>query len=277
MSLRRLRQELRARRRRSRLVRSGEERSLYRTPAGDLFWLDPEHWLDGTIIEHGGYEPMSTRVVERLVAPGDVVLDVGANIGWFSVLMSRRVGPEGRVIAFEPTAFYGDVLRRNIAENELENCEIQAYALSNETGELAIRIGESSATLHWPSPELVPRGEEKIRLRRLDDVARDLAIERLDFVKVDIDGHEPFLLEGAWKTLERHRPTLLMEVNAMNLLQTQWSALTFYETLRDHGLRVYSEKTLREFASREAFLMECGNYAYSANIVASYESLEPLD
>lgn len=276
MSLRRLREKLRARRRRSRRVRSGAERSLYRTPSGDLFWLDPEHWLDGTIIEQGGYEPMSTRVVERLVSPGDVVFDVGANIGWFSVLMSRCVGPEGRVVAFEPTEFYGAALRRNVEENELENCEIRAVALSNETGELAIQIGESSATMHWPTPDLVPRREEKIRLRRLDDVVRELAIERLDFVKVDIDGHEPFFLEGAWQTFERHRPTLLMEVSALNLLDTSWSALEFYETLREHGLRVYSEKTLREFANREAFLIECGNYAYSANIVASYEPLAPL-
>jgi protein-L-isoaspartate O-methyltransferase len=60
------------------------------------YWLDPTRWIDRNIIETGVFEPRSTEVVEELVSPGDVVLDVGANIGYFTLLLSRLVGERGR-------------------------------------------------------------------------------------------------------------------------------------------------------------------------------------
>jgi FkbM family methyltransferase len=265
----------RARLARSRKLRSEGGRTLYRSRQGVEYWLDPTRWIDRNIIETGVFEPRSTEVVEELVSPGDVVLDVGANIGYFTLLLSRLVGERGRVIAFEPTRLYGDVLQKNLESNRVANCSVESVGLSSEEAELMVSIGESSATLHWWVQE-APRERELVRLVRLDDIAELLELDRLDFIKVDIDGHEPFFFEGAWQTLERFRPRILMEVNAQNYQVAGITPSVFYDTLKDRGLHVYSENDLSEYESQAAFLYECGNYTHSANMVVSFDPLKGL-
>jgi FkbM family methyltransferase len=275
--LRKIRSKLHARRIRSTFVRTEGYRSLYRTRTGDHFWLDPERWLDQSIIKTGVHEPESSRAIEALVGPGQVVFDIGANIGYFAIAMSRLVGEKGRVIAFEPTVYYGEVLTKNLEENEIRNCEIVPYGLSSEEAELTAYIGDSSATLHWWLADTEPRESEPIRLQRLDDIVDGLDIDRIDFIKMDIDGHEPFFFEGAWEALNRFRPRILMEVSAPYFLDTGISPADIYDMLIEHDLHIYSEKTMEEFENKLAFLYECGNYVYSANVIVSWDELDKSD
>ena len=175
---------------RSRVVLPGAPRSLYRTRAGDLFWLDPSLYLDRCIAEAGVFEPDVVAAMQRLVQPGDTVLDVGANIGFHTVVLSRLVGSSGRVIAFEPTAHYRAVLERNVAANRLANVEILPIGLSDRSARETIQIGAGSATLHVPGKATL-RGREEIEVAPLDELGARLGLERLDFIKVDVDGHEP--------------------------------------------------------------------------------------
>jgi FkbM family methyltransferase len=211
-----------------------------------------------------------------LCSPGNVALDVGANIGYFTLLLSRLVGDDGRVVAFEPTEHYGNLLRRNLAENGVSNCHVEACGLSSEEGEYLASIGDSSATLHWVSPDQEPRLRETIRLVRLDDIVETLEIDRIDFVKVDVDGHEPLFFEGAWQTLERFKPIILMEVSAPHYLHGGTSAADFYDTLVGRGLHVYSEMNLEEYPSKVEFLSECGKTEVSANVIVSFSPLKGL-
>lgn len=262
---------------RSRKIRSEGDLALYRSRHGVYYWLDSERWLQRQIIETGEFEPESTRVVEKLVGPGDVALDVGANIGYFTLLLSRLVGERGRVIAFEPTEHYGNVLRRNLSANGVRNCRVESLGLSNEEGEWLASIGDSSATLHWVSPDEKPRLREAIRLERLDDIGDRLGLDRLDFIKIDVDGHEPLFFEGAWQTLERFRPVILVEVSEPHYRHAGTSAADFYDILEARGLRVYSERSLEEYPSKVAYLDECGNRTTSANAIVSFDPLKGLD
>ncbi len=263
---------------RSKKIRSEQDRSLYRSRHGVYYWLDAASYLQREIIDTGEFEPANARVMEKLVGLGDTVLDIGANIGYFTLLLSRLVGPSGRVVAFEPTRHYGDVLRRNLSENSVSNCQVEAFGLSSEEAELLVSIGDSSATLHWASPEEAPRMRETICLERLDDIASRLELERLDFIKIDVDGHEPFFFEGAWQTLERFRPRILLEVSAANYLQGGIFPAEFYDVLKSRGLFLYSEKDFVEYETKLDFLRECGNYDYSANVIACFEPLKaPFD
>lgn len=259
---------------RSSKIRSEGGLTLYRSRQGVYYWLSSESWLQRKIIATGVVEPESTRVVERLVATDDVVLDIGANIGYFTLLLSRLVGERGRVLAFEPTRHYRNTLLRNLAENGVSNCRVEDCGLSNEEGELLASIGDSSATLHWVATDQEPRLRETIRLERLDDVVDRLELDRLDFVKIDIDGHEPLCLEGAWQTFERFRPIILLEVSAPQYLHAGTSAADFYDDLLNRGLHVYSEKNLEEYPSKSEFLAECGNLRYSANVVVSFDPVK---
>lgn len=254
---------------RARKIRVEDGRTLYLLSTGQRFWLDPSRYLDRCLIERGEFEPLSTRWVDLLVRPGDVVLDVGANIGYYSALLGHKVGQQGKVIAFEPTEHYRKILQRNLAINGLEHCvTTMPYGLSDEDAELQIAIGECSATLHW-AEDSSPQATETIILHTLDEISGALDLPRLDFVKVDIDGHELPFIRGAKKTIARYQPIILLEVNHANYLEAGFTAWEFYDELISAGFVLFSEKTGEAFSSRRTFLRECGNFDRSANLLVA--------
>ncbi|MGH9847801.1 MAG: FkbM family methyltransferase, partial [Blastocatellia bacterium] len=131
----------------ARLIRRGDSRDLYATQCGDLLWLNGTGYLDRQIIGTGSFEPESISAVHRLVRKGDLVLDVGANIGYYTVRFGKLVGAGGRVIAAEPTLHYRNILERNIVENGLTNVRILDYGFSDRADTVRIDIGPSSATM----------------------------------------------------------------------------------------------------------------------------------
>jgi len=255
------------------MVEKGSDRSLYKTVFGNLYWLNSTGCIDRSIIDTGVFESWSTQVVRRLVRSGDIVLDVGANIGYYSVLLSKLVGNQGKVICFEPTEHYGKVLEMNIGVNGLENVEINRIGLSDKQQEMEIYIGQSSATLHVPGNHKLS-SSEKIKLVTLDSFLEEYPLPKIDFIKIDVDGHEPFFLEGAWKTLDKYGPTVLLEINHLNYISAEQTAWDFYNLLKDKGYHIYSEEGLAEINCLEDFLIKCGNFAYSANILISRKKIE---
>jgi FkbM family methyltransferase len=257
----------------SRLVERGSERDLYRTRFNDFFWLNKASSVDKCIIESGLFEPASTECVKKLVSRGNVILDVGANIGYYSVLFSRLVGNEGRVLCFEPTKYFGKVLKKNLEANNIDNAEIFGFGLSNKHQQLEIQIGYSSATIH--NPRIYPsETSETIDLVPLDEFIEKNDLQTIDFVKVDIDGHEPLFFAGAWKTLDRYDPIILLEVSHLHYLEAGFTAWDFFDVLKNKGYRIYHEDNLAELKTREDFLIKCGNFAYSSNIIKSKKQLK---
>ena len=251
----------------AKLVRRGEGRDLYATHSGDLLWLNGTGYLDRQIIGTGSFEPESMFAAQRLVREGDVVLDVGANIGYYTVRFGKLVGAGGRVLAAEPTRHYGHILERNIAENGLANVRILDYGLSDRADTVRIDIGPSSATMHSPAGFDRVLFQETIKIARLDDVAESLDLQRLDFVKIDVDGHEPFVLRGAWAVLGKYSPIILMEISHLHYFQAGVFGWDFFSEIRDKGFRIYRETDFSEIDSVERFLRECCNFDRSANII----------
>jgi FkbM family methyltransferase len=258
---------------RSKRIERGTPRSLYRTPSHQLFWLDPSRYLDRCIAETGVFEPHAVAAMQRLVRPGDVVLDVGANIGFHTVLLSGLVGRTGRVLAFEPTAHFRAVLERNVESNGLANVEIYPLGLSDRAARQTIQIGESSATLHPPATA-AHWAREEIELVGLDEIEARLALDRLDFVKIDVDGHEPAVLSGAQRVFAKFAPRILFEVSHLHYLEAGWTAWDFYRELAKQGYHVYDEAGLDPIESEAEFLIRCGNFHESRNVVISRALLE---
>ena len=256
----------------TKLIVKGQERNLYQTKEGFRFWLDPSKYLDSSIIDKGVFEPKSTAIVKNMIKKGDVVFDVGANIGYYAVLFSKLVGKGGAVYCFEPTPYYKNILYENMLVNNITNCTLLDYGLSSSNIEADIAIGECSATLHWVCDNR-PSGVERVKLKRLDDVEPTLGIKKLDFIKIDVDGHEPAFLQGAWNTLNKYDPIILLEVNHENYLEGGVTAWDFYDLLLSKGYFIYSENGLKKFESKRQFLQECGNFSYSANIIISRNEL----
>ncbi|RMG47005.1 MAG: FkbM family methyltransferase [Acidobacteria bacterium] len=254
--------------RQRRLPRGGE---LEVRRFGFRFRLDLSSYVDRQLAAGEPWEPHAVRLLEREVRPGMVAVDVGANFGYFTLHLSRLVGPEGRVIAFEPSRRFAERLAWHIEANGAANVVMERVALSDRDGEAELLQGEASATMHWTGAK-APGGRERVRTTTLDGWWRRWTSgggeDRLDVIKVDIDGHEPRFLAGAAETLRRHRPLLLIEFSQDNLFAAGSTAWDLADALEDLGYTLCDERTGRPFPSRRALLLEAGNFTHSANVLA---------
>lgn len=239
---------------------------------GLLWQLDLSHYLDRAIYTKGMFEHRATRLVRNLVGEGMRVLDVGANFGYYTTILADRVGPSGRVWAFEPTEEYGRRIIPQLAANRLEGrVEVFPFGLSDKDSEAEILIFRSTASLH-----AVPEGSsaaegtktEHIRLRPLDAVAEEYGIDGADFVKVDIDGHEPSFLDGGAEFLRRHLPVLMIEFNSAHLAIAGTDVYALRTQLEELGYRLFSERTRRPYRSEDEFAADCGGPSTSVNVWA---------
>jgi len=258
----------------SKLLIRKPDRSLYRTPDGDLFWLNVTGYVDRCIINEGIFEKKSVQWLPYLLKEGDIVLDIGANIGYYSVLISKIIGKTGFIYAFEPTKHFCTILKNNLDENKINNVEIFEYGLSNKNQELEIFIGPSSATLHEPEGYEVIEGKEKIKLTTLDEFVKDKNLNRIDFIKIDVDGHEPLFFEGAWSSLDKFSPIILCEISHLHYFTAGFTAWDFYREVRKHNYHIYHEDKLEIMDTENMFLRKCANFDRSTNIILSKKHLD---
>ncbi|MGH7116492.1 MAG: FkbM family methyltransferase, partial [Stellaceae bacterium] len=182
--------------------------------SGDLVY-EP-HPLDARG-RHALLQPPAIHpAVRGFVPPGGVAIDVGANLGEWTVPLARRVGPAGRVLALEPAPRAAKALGRTLAANALAQAELVRCALGDHDGEteFAIPIVTSAradtGTAHIGA---AAAGHEvlTVPLRSLDALAAERRIDRIDLIKIDVEGHERAVLDGAAASLARFRPALVLE------------------------------------------------------------------
>jgi len=131
---------------------------------------------------------------------------VGANVGFFTLLASRLVGPTGHVVAIEPLARNLSALERTLLINDVRNVQVCPYALAETSGEEHFDEGASPSCAH-----LSDRGGKTVRVATLDDVLSDLGIGAPRLVKIDVEGAESRVLQGATRTLSGARaPSLII-------------------------------------------------------------------
>lgn len=198
-------------------------------------YLDPSLYNNRFIYYWGLWEPDETRIIESLLRKGDVFLDVGANIGYFTLAASVAVGETGHVFSIEPVPPTAARLKENIALNGLRNVTVYENA--------AI---ESSRPVKIAKHGFADRsGQHSMRFTHKDqpfwDVA-GIAIDQLPmnkkvtFIKMDIEGAEMLALEGLRQTLEGDRaPTILCEVTDLYLAELGSSAGDLYRYLKELG------------------------------------------
>lgn len=170
----------------------------------------------------GGYDERLLACCVRLLPSKPVVLDVGANIGLTLLplaVAARERG--GSAHGFEPVPANLDVLHKNVALNKLDSViKVWPFGLSSEHGQAQISLREDfvSGGASGNASLVIAANEshfatQTIELRTLDEVYESLGCDQIDFMKIDIEGHEDHFLRGAQKTLARHRPILMMEIN----------------------------------------------------------------
>lgn len=153
------------------------------------------------------------RFGDQFLRRGDVAIDGGANQGMYATAFANYVGPEGRVIAFEPMPYAAELTEANLALNGLANCTVIAAALSDRPGraELDLTRGVGSASI---VTDYGGASRLEVPTVTIDDTLAELGVDRIDFIKLDIEGAELKALEGARKTIARSRPVICLEIAA---------------------------------------------------------------
>ncbi len=167
---------------------------------GHIIHLDPKDSLKLSV--YGVYEPFETRLVQQEIKPGSVVVDIGANIGYYTLIFARLVGEKGKVFAFEPDPTNFELLKTNIEANGYQNVVLEQKAVSNTTGKLKLYVSEESAGDHRIYDSGDARQYIEIEAVTLDDYfgKQDISI---DCIKMDIQGAEWAALVGM-SALLRH-------------------------------------------------------------------------
>ena len=191
----------------------------------------------------GGFEPAEVAFVGSHLKPGDVILDVGANAGLYTILAARIVGPHGHVFAFEPDDRAVALLRRNIALNGLTNVTVIEAAVSNETGQ---RNFAAASDIAMSSLAATHRDDQQIQswrtvdTLRLDDALGKYGIERPTFLKIDVEGAEQLVVEGATGLLARAPAgfTILFEAFEANAEPFGYTVAQLLESVQGRGFTV---------------------------------------
>jgi FkbM family methyltransferase len=169
----------------------------------------------------GEYDTRNIRSVLRLVKPDWIILDVGANIGFWSIPLARALKESGRLHCFEPVPSNFRLLAANLERNcKTAAVHIHELGLSDRRGTVQISLREDFVGgAETGNAAIVIDADDsrfqsvQAEVRPLDDLLESLALYRIDFIKVDIEGHEHKFLTGARQTIARFRPILLIEIN----------------------------------------------------------------
>lgn len=156
----------------------------------------------------GSYEIHKRMAFEARIPSGAVVYDIGANVGFYSMLAGELVGDSGHVYAFEPSPRNVSFIEKHIRLNYYEHITVFEAAVSDHTGEAFFDLGASIATGH-----LTDQGTLRVDLVCLDDLLAQNKLRPPDFLKVDVEGAEYDVLRGARQLLAAHRPVIFLDTH----------------------------------------------------------------
>lgn len=185
---------------------------------GTKLALHLDNDLSLTFFPTGYFEPNEFALINRILRPGMIFVDGGANEGMYTLFASAKVGSKGRVIAVEPSPRELIRLRKNIQLNDAHNIDLMEMALADRPGVLQLRIAEGEHAGQNTLGDFAYEGVQTAGMKSvvattLDDIIRRQAVDRVDVVKLDLEGAEIRALRGARDVLRRLKPLLLIEVN----------------------------------------------------------------
>ncbi len=189
-------------------VGPGGFNELRQCRSGPMLFNKHDIYLGRSLQKYGEYSWFELEMFEQFVSQGSVVVEVGANIGAHTIPLSKLVGSEGRVFAFEPQRIVFQALCANLALNHCTNVYAEQSAIGAEPGKIIVPATDPNSAGNFGGISLIATGKgESVRLQRLDDI--DVPACRL--LKIDVEGMECEVLKGARHTIGRFRPILYLE------------------------------------------------------------------
>lgn len=174
------------------------------------------HFLKCLYYQHllAGLMPESDALTcVPFIHSGDMVIDIGANIGKYTKFLSEIVGPQGSVHSYEPIPETFSYLRHNVRKLRLSNVSLHQAAVSSYRGNLRMKVPKGN----FYQAEISADGDQAVQIVRLDDEFRDS--RAISFIKCDAEGHEKEVIEGALNLIRRDRPVWLMETRSQPVIE----------------------------------------------------------
>jgi FkbM family methyltransferase len=180
---------------------------------GKTMYLDPfDKGISKELAIYGNHEPVATQLIQKEIEEGDVIVDIGANIGYFVLIEAGLVNGEGKIVALEPSPQNARLLKHNVEKNKIENVFIHQIAVGEKTGKANLYLSEKSNR-----NSLIPRNELEykeieVNVTTLDDLLEKE--ERVNLIRMDIEGGEFNVINGMEKTLKKFRPKIFLELHS---------------------------------------------------------------
>ncbi len=205
--------------------------------------LDISEFLQAHLYLYGSYELPSVRFIRRVVKPGDVVVDVGAQIGYITLAMATLAPGKVTVHAFEPEPLNIQRLRHNIALNPGVDVRVVEKAVSDSNGAIRLYLSKDhNAGTHSTISGGTNVSDDYVEIPAvtLDTYVRDQNITALRLVKIDVEGGEYEVIKGAHETLASLRPIVLMELSDALQESRGFSTVEFKKLMKQFGYSAYT-------------------------------------
>ena len=157
------------------------------------------------------YEPAQTKIVKQYVREGDVVIDIGAHVGYYTLLMAQLVGKKGKVFSFEPDPLNFQLLKKSVEINRFDNVILVQKAVSNTTEKIKLFVGNNDRAINRIYDAKLGDAKESIEVESitLDEYFQDNS-ESLNFIKIDSEGSEAKIVNGMQRLLSENRKLVMM-------------------------------------------------------------------
>lgn len=200
--------------------------------------LDLSDWIQRNIFLRSFYHN-DKIIIENVLKEGMTFIDVGSNIGYFSLLASQLVGDKGLVIAFEPNFKPYSYFKKTIENNSIKNIELYNYAIGDKEGDIWLYPNHEDK--YNATATLVDVGQKdryKVKTNTLDNIIEKLNLKDIDYLKIDVDGYEPNVLEGAINALQSRKiKNMQLEFGTYLLKANNYSSEKLYKLILNYGYK----------------------------------------
>ena len=206
---------------------------------GSKMYLDPGDSLDLSI--NGVYGELDTKIIRDNIKEGDIVIDVGANIGYYTLIFAQLVGSSGKVFAFEPEPKNFEILKKNIEINNYQNIVAEQKIVSDKSGIVKLFIAEHGIVGHRINQQKSSQKFIEVESIILDNYIKKLNLDsKINFIKIDVEGSEPKVLEGAKGIMQKsNQLKIFTEFNRESVKEYGVEPKEMIDLLYRNGFKIY--------------------------------------
>lgn len=203
---------------------------LLSVPGGGSVRVGYRETLGLSSLLYGTFEKRELEFVSQYLKPGNTVMDIGSNIGFFSVVMGRTIGKTGVVFAFDPVPTNIARLKSNLDANGISAEAVYELALGSANGQMELQMSDDTAyaSMHKVEDGFGNGQIIQVSMKKLDDVWHEGGRPMISFIKMDVEGAELEVIKGGGKMLTQCHPTMLIEANTPQHLAKLIEALQPY-------------------------------------------------